>query len=181
MRPPRFAESSHQDVVGRLQEQDVYPVAALLKLFKDPGVIAEEFALARVDSQGDSVDRLEGPLAQLEEALDENDRQVVDAIVPEVLEHVNCRTLAGPRKAADNDDLELQAHTDSSLQAIVPLTGAAPSQLLVLFSDQLIELVATVCAEKAFAKRLVFQKPRHASQGLQMLTHRILGRHEQEE
>jgi hypothetical protein len=102
----------HEDIVRSLQEQDLDPVAVLLKLFQNARVVSEKLALASVNAQSNAVDRLERPLTQLQKSLNENDGKVVDTIVPQVLEHVNRRALPRTRKATDDDDLEPQAHTD---------------------------------------------------------------------
>jgi len=70
-------------------------MAARTHLVERARHLLEKLARARVDAERDARD-LVAALAQLDEARDQRRGQVVDAVVAEVLEHVQRRRLAGP-------------------------------------------------------------------------------------
>ena len=107
------------------KNSDLEPVAGAAQLVEHARVVGEELALADVDAEGDAVDALERAGAELEEARDEHERQVVDAVEAEVLEDVDRGALPGPGEAGDDDDLEAGAHRWPAMpvRASHPLRG----------------------------------------------------------
>jgi hypothetical protein len=104
--PARLAEAAYQHLVGGLEEDDLDVVAGAPDLVEDPRIVGQEAALAEIDAERHAIDGLARVLAKLEEALDEDDGKVVDAVKAEILEDVDGGALSRAREAAHDHDLE---------------------------------------------------------------------------
>src|SRR5659263_181883 len=103
--PPRFAEPPHERLVRRVEEEDVDRAPPPPQFIEDPGEVREELLPPDVHPEGHP-----GPFApRLGDDVDdlgkENRRQVVHAVVAEVLEHLDRRALPGPRQSGHDDDV----------------------------------------------------------------------------
>ena len=103
MRPPGFVEALGQGLVGRLEEdepgRDLGPDRPV-----DPGKICEEARLADVNDQGRPVYLNLLPLPEVDEIRDELGRQVVHAVIAEVLEGPADDALPRTRQAGDDEE-----------------------------------------------------------------------------
>ena len=103
MRPPGFAEALDQGFV-RGVEEDQLQGDLLPEGLQDLGKGAEEAVLADVDDQGDPVDLDLLLPPEVDEDRDHLDREVVDAVEPQVLEEMADDGL--PRARQPGDDQE---------------------------------------------------------------------------
>src|SRR6185369_8460750 len=91
MRAPRLAEPPHEHVVARFEVHHLEADAGPADLVERVAEAAQEEPLARVDAERDAMDFFARALPQLDEAREERDGQVVDAVEPQVLEHAQRR------------------------------------------------------------------------------------------
>src|SRR5436309_7116134 len=113
MRPPRLTEAADKDAVARLQVEDLERDAARPELLEDAWELVREMPLAHVEAERHPPHLLARALPHLDEARDERDGQVVDAVEAEILEHLDGRALARAGETGDDDEPERLLHAGS--------------------------------------------------------------------
>src|SRR5262249_19160482 len=101
---PTLVIAAHEDLVGRLQEQDLGRVPGGAKPTEDLEQGLEVLALAHVHPEGDVADVAAGLRAELRERRDQGGGEIVHAEVAEVLEALDREAL--PRAGEPGDDHE---------------------------------------------------------------------------
>ena len=101
----RLGVAADERVVRGVEEEDLDVVPLLPHLLDDARRVGEEPPLARVDHERDARDLAGGVPGQLEELLEEEDGEVVDAVEPGVLERAQRGRLPRPGHAGEDDDL----------------------------------------------------------------------------
>src|SRR5512143_3043559 len=102
--PPRFAESPHERLVRGVEEEDMDRAPPPRQFVEDPGEVGEKLLSPNVHPEGHP-----GPFPprfgdDVDDLGKENRRQVVHAIVSEVLEHLDRRALPRPRQSGHDDN-----------------------------------------------------------------------------
>ena len=101
----RLGVAAHERVVRGVEEEDLDVVPLLPDLLDDARRVREEAALARVDDERDARDLARGVAGELEQLLEEEDGEVVDAVEPGVLERAQGGRLPRAGHAGEDDDL----------------------------------------------------------------------------
>ena len=104
MRPPRLAEAPHQHVVARFEVHHLDVDAALPELPAHARELGEQAPLAHVDAECHARHLLARALPELDEAGDQRDGEIIDAVEAEVLEAPDRGALAGAREPRHDDD-----------------------------------------------------------------------------
>jgi hypothetical protein len=121
--PPRRFVAAHEDVVGRVEEEDALGDADALQLVERGGEIREEVARTDVDHQRVPRRRLL-PARELGDLADQHGRQVVDDEVAEIFEHV--RGLGATGAGHPGHDRHIEASTHAATTFVAP-SPCAPS------------------------------------------------------
>ena len=83
-----------EGVITRIEKQYLYPVTLALQLVKYLCIFFEKTLLPQIHDHGDFCDVLPGIGLNLEESGKKNDRQVIDAEEPNILQRPEGGTLA---------------------------------------------------------------------------------------
>src|SRR5436309_3172970 len=110
MRPTRLAEAVDQHIVARIEVEHLERDAAPTQLLEDARELVEEVPVARVEAERHAPYLLARALPQLDEAGDERHRQVVDAVEPQVLEHLDGAALARAGEAGHHGQAQPLGH-----------------------------------------------------------------------
>jgi hypothetical protein len=105
MAPPRLLVAVEERLLVGLQEEDAVHDARLVELVDHAGQRRQVLAAPRVGDHGGALDLRARVPEQLGQRADHLRRQVVDAEVARVLEHVHCGGLPGPRQAGDDHEV----------------------------------------------------------------------------
>ena len=114
MGSPRLAEAPDEHVVARLEVEHLERNLLRPELVEHSRELGEEVPRADVDPERHAPDLVPGRLPELDETRDERDREIVDAVEAEVLEHMDGGRLAGTREPGDDDEPEALRHERGS-------------------------------------------------------------------
>src|SRR5882757_2363611 len=181
MRPAALRVAAREHVVRGVEENYLRMNSSRVEFRKNLRPLRKEKALAWIDSERDALQRRVASRREQRDAMRQRNRQVVDAVEAEILEHAHRRRASRSRHTGKYYEAGCLRRAHRRAFKMTSAIRLGRSILRVFFLDQFVKLVSVFRRNQMISKRTFLQQTGNPRQCLQMQAGGILGRDQHKE